>query len=101
MRETKITVIYIIIATAFVALALFTTPDEIASKAFNDQGGEFFPEFKSVDDCTKINTAQNNISKTDSLDFICGDALEIDLPKSDAFIILDVLHYLPKEKQNF
>ena len=56
--------------------------------------------FTGIDyDCNKINTAQNNISKTDSLNFICGDALEINLPKSDAFIILDVLHYMPKEKQ--
>jgi len=56
--------------------------------------------FTGIDyDCTKIKTAQNNISKTDNLDFICGDALEISLPKSNAFIILDVLHYMPKEKQ--
>lgn len=55
MRESKITVIYIIIAIAFVAIAFVTAPDEIASKAFDDQGEEFFPEFKDVDECTNIN----------------------------------------------
>ncbi|NPA44618.1 MAG: MMPL family transporter, partial [Chlorobi bacterium] len=56
--------------------------------------------FTGIDyDCTKINTAQNNISKTDKLNFICGDALQINFVKSDVFTILDVLHYMPKEKQ--
>lgn len=56
--------------------------------------------FTGIDyDCKKINTANNNISKTDKLTFICADVLDIDFPKSDAFIINDVLHYLPKEKQ--
>jgi len=56
--------------------------------------------FTGIDyDCTKINTAQNNISKTDKLNFICGDALQINFVESDIFIILDVLHYMPKEKQ--
>ncbi len=56
--------------------------------------------FTGIDyDCTKINTAQNNISKNDNLNFICGDALELEFEKSDVFTILDVLHYMPKEKQ--
>lgn len=50
-------------------------------------------------DCTKINTAKNNISKNENINFICGDALEIDFPESDIITILDVLHYMPKEKQ--
>ncbi len=50
-------------------------------------------------DCDKIKTANNNISKTDKLNFICSDVLEVDFPKSDAFVINDVLHYMPKYKQ--
>ena len=50
-------------------------------------------------DCKKINTANHNISKTDNLNFICDDVLTAYFPKSDAFIINDVLHYMPKEKQ--
>ncbi len=50
-------------------------------------------------DCNKINTAAHNISKSDKLNFICADVLEADFPKSDAFVINDVLHYMPKDKQ--
>ena len=50
-------------------------------------------------DCQKINTANNNISKNDNLIFECADVIESDIPISDAFIINDVLHYMPKIQQ--
>ncbi len=50
-------------------------------------------------DCRKINTANNNISKTEKLNFTCGDVLTVNFPESDAFIINDVLHYMPRDKQ--
>ena len=50
-------------------------------------------------DCKKINTVNHNISKTDKLNFICSDVLKVDFQKSDAFVINDVLHYMPKDKQ--
>jgi len=50
-------------------------------------------------DCDKINTANHNISKNDKLNFICNDVLITDFPESDAFVINDVLHYMPKDKQ--
>ncbi len=50
-------------------------------------------------DCDKINTANHNISKNDRLNFICADVLEVNFPISDAFVINDVLHYMPKDKQ--
>ncbi len=50
-------------------------------------------------DCQKINTAKNNISKNDKTEFICSDVLHATFPKSDAFLINDVLHYMPKDKQ--
>ena len=50
-------------------------------------------------DCKKINTAIHNISKNNRLNFICDDVLNANLPDSDAFIINDVLHYMPKKNQ--
>lgn len=52
-------------------------------------------------DCQKINTAQNNISKNDNINFICGNVELMDFPQSDTFIIADVLHYMPFERQEF
>ena len=51
-------------------------------------------------DSAKVELAQNCISKNDSIEFVSADAAEYDLPISDIFILSDVLHYLPDEKQN-
>lgn len=57
-------------------------------------------EIKGIDyDCQKIATANHNISKNEHLNFICEDVLNVNLPESDAFILNDVLHYLPEEDQ--
>jgi uncharacterized protein len=50
-------------------------------------------------DFDKINTADHNISKNERLNFICADVTKIDLPESDAFVLNDVLHYMPQEEQ--
>jgi len=47
----------------------------------------------------KIATANNCAIKTDRINFYAGDAVEVHFKKSDVFIINDVLHYMPKEKQ--
>lgn len=47
----------------------------------------------------KIEVANNCFAKTENINFISGDAAEINLEKSDVFIIADVLHYLTPEKQ--
>jgi 1-acyl-sn-glycerol-3-phosphate acyltransferase len=51
-------------------------------------------------DAEKIATAQNNFSKTDRLQFIAADASAFAFAPSDVFILNDVLHYLPEEKQH-
>jgi 2-polyprenyl-3-methyl-5-hydroxy-6-metoxy-1,4-benzoquinol methylase len=51
-------------------------------------------------DTDKIELAMNCISKSSQVDFVAGDALEYSLPESDVFILSDVLHYMPDEKQN-
>jgi trans-aconitate methyltransferase len=51
-------------------------------------------------DTDKIELANNCISKSESISFVAADASEYDLPKSDVFILSDVLHYLPEEKQD-
>jgi 1-acyl-sn-glycerol-3-phosphate acyltransferase len=48
----------------------------------------------------KITTAQNNISKNGHIEFCSADILTVKLPKSDAFVINDVLHYLTFENQD-
>lgn len=48
----------------------------------------------------KIETANNCFAKTERINFISGDAASLTLPKSDVFIIADVLHYLTPENQN-
>ncbi|MDR2358867.1 MAG: 1-acyl-sn-glycerol-3-phosphate acyltransferase [Prevotellaceae bacterium] len=50
-------------------------------------------------DAGKIATAQNNFSRTGRLQFIVADVSEYVFPPSDVFILNDVLHYLPEEKQ--
>ncbi|MBL4624976.1 MAG: MMPL family transporter [Flavobacteriales bacterium] len=50
-------------------------------------------------DGDKIEIAQNCAAKGSNVEFIAGDATTIDLPHADAFILLDILHYLPKQKQ--
>jgi 1-acyl-sn-glycerol-3-phosphate acyltransferase len=50
-------------------------------------------------DAEKIATAQNNFSRTKKLQFIAADITEYAFSPSDVFILNDVLHYLPEEKQ--
>lgn len=47
----------------------------------------------------KISVAQNCPVMSESLKFISADVTEMDLPASQAYILGDVLHYLPEEKQ--
>ncbi len=47
----------------------------------------------------KIAVANNCFSKTKNISFFAADATECDLPKSDAFILSDILHYLPVTEQ--
>jgi 1-acyl-sn-glycerol-3-phosphate acyltransferase len=57
--------------------------------------------FTGIDyDRDKILTATNNISKNERLDFINADVTQVELPESDAFILNDVLHYMPYNEQN-
>ena len=57
-------------------------------------------EINGIDyDCNKIETAENNISKNEHLKYLCADINEIELPESDVFILADILHYMPKNKQ--
>ena len=52
-------------------------------------------------DSSKIEVAENCwVKKTlPLLEFRCAEAMEADFPESDAFIISDMLHYLPEEQQ--
>jgi 1-acyl-sn-glycerol-3-phosphate acyltransferase len=47
----------------------------------------------------KIAVANHNFSKNERMSFFTADATTADLPASDAFVLSDILHYLPKEKQ--
>jgi 1-acyl-sn-glycerol-3-phosphate acyltransferase len=47
----------------------------------------------------KIIMANNCISKNDNVNFVAADAVSYDYPRSDVFILSDVLHYMPEEKQ--
>ncbi|HLO60374.1 MAG TPA: 1-acyl-sn-glycerol-3-phosphate acyltransferase [Bacteroidales bacterium] len=51
-------------------------------------------------DTDKVELANNCISKSENICFVAADASEYDLPHSDIFILSDVLHYLPEEKQD-
>lgn len=50
-------------------------------------------------DLEKIQTANNCSLKNPNVNFHCADISAIDYPESDVFIISDVLHYLPENKQ--
>ncbi len=50
-------------------------------------------------DAEKIAVAKHCFSKNDQLSFIAADATNHPLPPSDAFILSDILHYLPKQEQ--
>jgi len=50
-------------------------------------------------DAEKIAVANNTPAKPANLSFEVKNALTADLPQADAFVISDVLHYLPQEDQ--
>ncbi len=50
-------------------------------------------------DCDKINTANNCVSKNDRIQFLCEDITTFNPTKSAAFLLVDVLHYLDYDKQ--
>jgi 1-acyl-sn-glycerol-3-phosphate acyltransferase len=50
-------------------------------------------------DKDKIRVANNCISKTDTVNFISSDILTCSLPKADAFLVIDCLHYLNYAQQ--
>ena len=50
-------------------------------------------------DKNKIDVANNCISKNNQINFIYGDALNVDFEKTDVFVLSDILHYLSEEKQ--
>ncbi len=50
-------------------------------------------------DPDKIDTANNCALKNKNIRFIHGDIGSIDPPESDAFILADVLHYIPVQEQ--
>jgi len=50
-------------------------------------------------DKEKIEIAENSYMAGERIRFKQADALLYDLPESDAFILNDMLHYLPKESQ--
>lgn len=47
----------------------------------------------------KIAVANHCFSKNEQLTFIAADATQTELPKSDAFVLSDILHYLPGKEQ--
>ncbi|MBN2813631.1 MAG: class I SAM-dependent methyltransferase, partial [Bacteroidales bacterium] len=51
-------------------------------------------------DADKIELASHCISKPDSVRFVAGDATAFDYEKADVFVLSDVLHYLPEDKQD-
>lgn len=50
-------------------------------------------------DKEKIEVADHCFSKNNKLTFITADATKMELPKSDAFVLSDILHYLPSDEQ--
>ncbi len=50
-------------------------------------------------DVNKIEMANNCISKNERLSFVASDAVNYDYPQADVFLLSDVLHYIPDEKQ--
>jgi len=56
--------------------------------------------FLGIDyDAEKIEIANNCLYKNDNMEFVSSDALKYNLPKADVFVISDMLHYIPVEKQ--
>jgi 1-acyl-sn-glycerol-3-phosphate acyltransferase len=51
-------------------------------------------------DSDKIELANNCISKNDRINFVAADAVTYEYPKADVFLLSDVLHYMPEEKQD-
>jgi len=47
----------------------------------------------------KIEVAKHCFSKNERLNFITADIKKFELPEADAFVLSDVLHYLPAEEQ--
>jgi uncharacterized protein len=50
-------------------------------------------------DADKIGLANHCISKNDGIEFVTADAAEYNYKPADIFILSDILHYLPFEKQ--
>ncbi|MDT8393457.1 MAG: MMPL family transporter [Bacteroidales bacterium] len=50
-------------------------------------------------DAGKIDTANHCALKTGSIHFIHADITKTQIPESNAFLLIDVLHYLPPEEQ--
>jgi 1-acyl-sn-glycerol-3-phosphate acyltransferase len=50
-------------------------------------------------DNDKIELANNCISKNDRINFVSADAVTYNYPQADVFLLSDVLHYIPEEKQ--
>lgn len=51
-------------------------------------------------DADKIELAENCISKTSNISFVSADATQYNFENADVFILSDVLHYLPEDKQD-
>ncbi len=51
-------------------------------------------------DNDKIELANNCISKNDRISFVAADAVNYNYPISDVFLLSDVLHYMPEDKQD-
>ena len=50
-------------------------------------------------DSGKIRLANNCISKNERINFVSADAVTYNYPNADVFLLSDVLHYIPEEKQ--
>ncbi|MCX6335215.1 MAG: 1-acyl-sn-glycerol-3-phosphate acyltransferase [Bacteroidia bacterium] len=50
-------------------------------------------------DTDKIELANNCLSKNDRISFVSADAATYEYPKADVFLMSDVLHYMPGDKQ--
>ncbi len=51
-------------------------------------------------DENKVELANNCISKNDRINFVSADAVGFDYPIADVFLLSDVLHYIPPDKQS-
>ena len=50
-------------------------------------------------DADKIAVANNGFARPESLQFVCADSMQYDLPPSDVFVLNDMLHYLSRQEQ--